>query len=177
MIQERKYTEKDVPQVIIQQLPKHQLWRNNSQHKARPSLNNSQHKVRPSPIPDKNMPHHNSAVLMMTNFQIHFRHPQRLLRQKIQNLYRRNQNIVQAKSNLCNSFLPELIYYTCYYFLFTDRCRKMRYKQGNSFPYVIFSWCQMRQKFFSIIYYLPTLLIVLNITLFYVNYSSNKQVQ
>ena len=28
------------------------------------------------------------------NFQIHFRHPQRLLRQKIQNLYQRNQNIV-----------------------------------------------------------------------------------
>ena len=117
MIQERKYTEKDVPQVIIQQLPKHQLRRNNSKHKARPSL-----------IPDKNMPHHNSAVLMTTNFQIHF---QRLLKQKIQNLYRRNQNIVQAKSNLCDSFLPELIYYTCYYFLFTDRCRKMRYKQGT----------------------------------------------
>ena len=139
MIQERKYTDKDVPQVIIQQLPKHQLWRNNSQHK-----------VRPSPIPDKNMPHHNSAVLMMTNFQICFHHPQRLLRQKIENLYRRNQNIVQAKSNLCNSFLPELIYYACYYFLFTDRCRKMRYKQGNSFPYVIFSWCQMHQNFFRL---------------------------
>ena len=48
-------------------------------------------------------------------------------------------------------FLPELIYYTCYYFLFTDRCRKMRYKQGNSFPYVIFSWCQMRQNFFDLL--------------------------
>ena len=100
------------------------------------------------------MPHHNSAVLMMTNFQIHFHHPQRLLRQKIQNLYQRNQNIVRAKSNLCDSFLPELIYYTCYYFLFTDRCRKMRYKQGNSFPYVIFPWCQMCQNFFN--YLLPT---------------------
>ena len=30
----------------------------------------------------------------------------------------------------------------------------MRYKQGNSFPYVIFSWCQMRQNFFD--YLLPT---------------------
>ena len=48
-------------------------------------------------------------------------------------------------------FLPELIYYTCYYFLFTGRCRKMRYKQGNSFPYVIFSWCQMHQNFFDLL--------------------------
>ena len=89
----KKAHRKDIPRVIIQQLPKHQLWRNNSQHKARPSLNNSQHKARPSPIP-KNMPHHKSAAMMMRNFQICFRHPQRLLRQKIQNLYRRNQNIV-----------------------------------------------------------------------------------
>ena len=29
-----------------------------------------------------------------------------------------------------------------------------RYKQGNSFPYVIFSWCQMCQNFFD--YLLPT---------------------
>ena len=51
-------------------------------------------------------------------------------------------------------FLPELIYYRCYYFLFTDRCRKMRYKQENSFPYVIFSWHQMHQNFLD--YLLPT---------------------
>ena len=82
-----------VPQVITQQLPRHQLWRNNSQHKARPSL-----------IPNKNLSHHNSAPMMMTTFQIHLCHPQKLLRQKIQNPYLRNQNIVQAKSNLCNSF-------------------------------------------------------------------------
>ena len=105
MIQERKHPRKDIPQVIIQQLPKHQLRRKNSQHKARPSLKNSQHKVRPSLnnsqhkvtqslIPNKNMSHHNSAVMIERNFQIHFRHPQRLLRQKIQNLYQRNQNIV-----------------------------------------------------------------------------------
>ena len=92
MIQERKHPRKDVPQVIIQQLPKHQLHKNNSQHKARPSLSNN-HKARPSLIPNKNMSHHNSAVMMTRNFQIHFRHPQRLLRQKIQNLYQRNQNI------------------------------------------------------------------------------------
>ena len=48
--------------------------------------------------------HHNSAAMMTTTFQIHFCLPQRLLRQKIQNLYQRNQNIVQAKSNLCDSF-------------------------------------------------------------------------
>ena len=50
-------------------------------------------------------------------------------------------------------FLPELIYYTCYYFLFRQMQNK-RYKQGNSFPYVIFSWCQMHQNFFD--YLLPT---------------------
>ena len=40
----------------------------------------------------RNMSHHNSAA--MTHFQMRFPHPQRLLRQKIQNLYQRNQNIV-----------------------------------------------------------------------------------
>ena len=64
----KKAHKKDVPQVIIQQLPKHQLRRNNSQHEARPSRNNSQHKARPSLIPNKNMSHHKSAAMMMRNF-------------------------------------------------------------------------------------------------------------
>ena len=59
------------------------------QHKVSPSLNNSHkvrlslyndHKVRLSLIPNKNMSHHNSAAMMMSHFQIHFPHPQRLLR-------------------------------------------------------------------------------------------------
>ena len=79
----KKVHRKRHTQVIIQQLPKHQLRRNNSQHKVRPLL-----------IPNKNMPHHNSSVMMTRNFQIHFCHPQRLLRQKIQNLYQKNRNIV-----------------------------------------------------------------------------------
>ena len=46
MIQERRHLRKDVPQMVKQQLPKHQLHKNNS-HKVSPSLNNS-HKARPS---------------------------------------------------------------------------------------------------------------------------------
>ena len=95
----KKAPKKNVPQMVKQQLPNHQLHRishkaspslNNS-HKVSPSLNNN-HKVKPPLIPNRNMSHHNSAV--MTHFQIRFPHPQRLLRQKILNLYQRNQNIV-----------------------------------------------------------------------------------
>ena len=62
-----------------------------NKNKASPSLNNN-HKVKPPLIPNRNMSHHNSAV--MTHFQMHFPHPQRLVRRKILNLYQRNQNIV-----------------------------------------------------------------------------------
>ena len=148
MIQERKHTEKDVPEVIIQQLPNHQLWRNNSQHKARPSLNNSQHKVRPSLIPNKNISHHKSAAMMTRNFQIHFHHPQRLLRQKIQNLYQRNQIIVKTQVNYAILFARINLLYLLLFSLYRQMQNK-RYKQGNSFPDVIFSWCQMCQNFFD----------------------------
>ena len=42
----------------------------------------------------EHLPSQFSAAMMMRNFQILFRHPQRLLKQNIQNLYHRNQNIV-----------------------------------------------------------------------------------
>ena len=87
MIQERKHLRKDIPQMVKQQLSNHQLHKNshkaspslNNSHKVRPSLNNI-HKARSSLIPSKNMSHHNSAAMMMSHFQIHFPHPQRLLR-------------------------------------------------------------------------------------------------
>ena len=85
MIQERKHLRKDVPQMLKQQIPNHQLHRishktspslNNS-HKASPPLNNN-HKVKQPLILNRNLSHHNSA--MMTNFQMHLPQPQRLLR-------------------------------------------------------------------------------------------------
>ena len=98
-IQERKHLKKDIPQMLKQQLPNHQLHKishkvspslNNS-HKASPSLNNN-HKVKPLLILNRNLSHHNSAA--MTHFQTRLPQPQRLLRQNILDLYQRNQNIV-----------------------------------------------------------------------------------
>ena len=76
MTQERKHLRKDVPQMLKQQIPNHQLHKlshktspslNNS-HKMSPSLNNS-HKAMHPLILNRNLFHHNSV--MMTNFQIH----------------------------------------------------------------------------------------------------------
>ena len=92
---------------MLQHLQKHQPLRNNSQHKATWLL-----------VLNKNINHHNLAAMMMRHFQILFHLP-RLLRQKIQNLFQRNQNLVQVKSKLVYSrysFSQILIYCTCYYF-------------------------------------------------------------
>ena len=52
-------------------------------------------------------------------------------------------------------FLPELIYYTCFFSLSLYRqMQKNEVQTRDTFPYVIFSWCQMRQNFFD--YLLPT---------------------
>ena len=99
IIQERKHLRKDVPQMLKRQLPNHQLHK--ISHKASPSLNNSHkaslslnnnHKAKPPLILNRNLSHHNSAV--MTHFQMCMPQPQRLLRRKILDLYQRNQNIV-----------------------------------------------------------------------------------
>ena len=83
--QERKHLRKDIPQMLKHQIPNHQLHKlshktspslNNS-YKARPPLNNN-HKVKQPLILNRNLSHHNSA--MMTNFQMHLPLPQRLLR-------------------------------------------------------------------------------------------------
>ena len=107
--QERKHLRKDIPQMLKQQIPNHQLHKishkmspslNNSHkmspflnnsHKVHPPLNNN-HKVKQPLILNRDLSHHNSAI--MTNFQIHMPLPQKLLRQKILDLYQRNQNIV-----------------------------------------------------------------------------------
>ena len=44
------------------------------------SITEQQPQSEPPLIPNKNMPHHNSADMMMSHFQIRFPHPQRLLR-------------------------------------------------------------------------------------------------
>ena len=146
MIQERRPLRKDVPQMVKQQLPKHQLHKNNS-HKVSPSLNNSHkarlslnnnHKARLSLIPSKNMSHHNSAAMMMRHFQICFPHPQRLSRQKIQNLYQRNQNIVKTKVIYVIP-LPDLTNYTCFYFLFTDPEKNNKLQTRKLLPLCIFT--------------------------------------
>ena len=119
MTQERKHLRKDVPQMLKQQIPNHQLHKishktnpsMNSSHKMNPSLNNNHkmspslnnsHKARPPVnnnhkakhplVLDRNLFHHNSA--MMNRFQIHGPWPEKLLPQKILVLYQRNQNIV-----------------------------------------------------------------------------------
>ena len=119
MIQERKHKKENVPQMIKQQIPNHQLHRIshkmnpslNSSHKVRPPLNNN-HKAKQTLILNRNLPHHNSAM-MMKHFQI-MAQASKLLRQKILDLYQRNQNTAQNQNN------THLIHFTCLLF---SHCR------------------------------------------------------
>ena len=125
MTQERKHLRKDVPQMLKQQIPNHQLHKlshkmspslNNSHkmslsltsHKAHPPLNNN-HKAKQPVILNRDLSYHNSA--MMTNFQMHLPLPQKLLRRKILDLYQRNQNIVYDQKH--STFNP---LYLCFIF-------------------------------------------------------------
>ena len=119
MTQERRHLRKDVPQMLKQQFPNHQLHKishktnpslnssdktnpslNSSHktslslnsHKARPPVNNN-HKAKHPLVPYRNLFHLNSAM-MMKHFQIHGPWPKKLLPQKIPDLYQRNQDIV-----------------------------------------------------------------------------------
>ena len=128
--QERKHLRKDVPQMLKQQIPNHQLHK--ISHKTSPSLNNSHkvclplnnnHKVKQPLILNRDLSHHNSV--MMTNFQMHLPLPQRLFIRKMLDLYQRNQNIVydqkQSTFNplyLCHDlkeilWVPNFYYYIC----------------------------------------------------------------
>ena len=80
----------------------------NNNHKVRPPLNNN-HKAMHPLIFNRNLSHHNSAT--MTNFQIHMPLPQKRLRQKILDLYQRNQNIVYDQKH--STFNP---LYLCFFF-------------------------------------------------------------
>ena len=126
MTQERKHLRKDVPQMLKQQIPNCQLHKlshkmslslNNSHkmslslnnsHKVCPTVNNN-HKVKHPLILNKNLSHHNSAMMM--NFQIHLPLPQKLLPRKILDLYQRNQNIVYDQKH--STFNP---LYLCFIF-------------------------------------------------------------
>ena len=81
----KRHLRKDVPQMLKQQLPNHQLHK--ISHKMSPSLNNSHkvsppwnnnHKVKQPLILNRNLSRHNSAA--MTHFQTRLPQPQRLLR-------------------------------------------------------------------------------------------------
>ena len=147
--QERKHLRKDIPQMLKQQIPNHQLHKinhkmnpslNNSHktnpslndsHKMSPSLNNSHkvhppvnnnHKVKHPLVLNRNLFHHNSA--MMIRFQIHGPWPEKLLPQKILALYQRNQNIVYNQKHI--TFNP-----LCLIFSLQIK-RKMSYILKNS---------------------------------------------
>ena len=127
--------------MLKQQIPNHQLHKlshktspslNNS-HKMSPSLNNSHkarlpvnnnHRVKHPLILNKNLFHHNSA--MMTNFQIHMPLPQKLLRQKILGLYQRNQNIVYDQKHI--TFNP---LYLCFIFSLQIKENKLHTRQTH----------------------------------------------
>ena len=125
MTKKRRHLRKDVPQMLKQQIPNHQLHKIshktnpslNSSHKTNPSLNSSHkmnlslnsshktslslnsHKARPPVnnnhkaehplVPYRNLFHLNSAMTMK-HFQIHGPWPEKLLPQKIPDLYQRN---------------------------------------------------------------------------------------
>ena len=115
MTQERKHLRKDVPQMLKQQIPNHQLHK--ISHKMNPSLNNSHkmslslnsshkaclpvnnnHNVKHPLVLYRNLFHHNSVMMM--SFQIHGPWPEKLLPQKILDLYQRNQNIVYNRKHI-----------------------------------------------------------------------------
>ena len=166
--------------MLKQQIPNHQLHKlshktspslNNS-HKMSPSLNNSHkacaplnntHKVMHPLILNKNLSHHNSA--MMTDFQMHLQLPPKLLPQKILDLYQRNQNIVYNQKHF--TFNPLCL---CFIFLITDK-RKTGYTLEkltyyNSMP--------STPKFFQFTIYQCHVLIK-NIFLFFFQYQSDVQ--
>ena len=166
MTQERRHLRKDVPQMLKQQIPNHQLHKIshktnpslNSSHKTNPSLNSS-HKTSPSlnshkahlPVNNnhkakhplvlyRNLFHLNSAM-MMKHFQMHGPWPEKLLPQKIPDLYQRNQDIVYDRKQI--TFNP-----FCLIFSLQIK-RKTSYILENS---RIVTKCQVYQNFFNLLF-------------------------
>ena len=151
MTQERRHLRKDVPQMLKQQIPNHQLHKIshktspplNSSHKMNPSLNshkahlplNNNHKVKQLILSCLN------PVMMINHFQIMLQ-LSKLLPQKIPALYQRNQDIVyDRKQIIFNPF--------CLIFSFQIK-RKTNYILENS---RIVTKCQVCQHFFRFTIY------------------------
>ena len=168
MTQERRHLRKDVPQMLKQQIPNHQLHKIshktnpslNSSHKMNPSLNslkmspslnshkmflpvNNNHKAKHPLVLYRNLFHLNSAMTMK-HFQMHGPWPEKLLPQKIPDLYQRNQDIVYNQKQI--TFNP-----FCLIFSLQIK-RKMSYTLENS---RIVTKCQVHQN--SLIYHLPVM--------------------
>ena len=107
--QERRHLREDVPQMLKQQIPNHQLHKINQKtslsmnsshktslslnsHKARPPLNNN-HKAKQLTLSRLN------PAMMINHFQIMLQLSE-LLRQKIPALYQRNQGIVYKQKQI-----------------------------------------------------------------------------
>ena len=114
MTQERRHLRKDVPQMLKQQIPNHQLHKIShktnpslNSHKTSPSLNshkvhppvNNSHKAKHPLVLYRNLFHLNSAMTMK-HFQMHGPWPEKLLPQNIPDLYQRNQGIVNDQKQI-----------------------------------------------------------------------------
>ena len=116
----------------------------NSSHKMSPSLNshkahlpvNNNHKVKHPLVLYRNLFHLNSAMTMK-HFQIHGPWPEKLLPQKIPDLYQRNQDIVYNRKQITSN--PFCLIFSLHI------KRKMSYILENS---CIVTKCQVRQNFF-----------------------------
>ena len=155
--------------MLKQQIPNHQLHKIshktnpslNSSHKTNPSLNsshkmslslnshkvcppvNNNHKAKLPLVLYRNLFHLNSAM-MMKHFQMHGPWPEKLLPQKIPDLYQRNQDIAYDRKQI--AFNP-------FYLIFSLQIkRKMCYVLENS---RIVTKCQVHQNF--LIYHLPVI--------------------
>ena len=105
------------------------------------SASNNNHKAKHPLILNKNLFHHNSA--MMKNFQMHLPLPQKLLPRKILDLYQRNQNIVYDQKH--STFNP---LYLCFIFsLQIKEKQATHYKNSH-----IITQCQVRKIFFDLLF-------------------------
>ena len=109
----------------------------NSSHKAHLPVNNN-HKVKHPLVLYRNLFHLNS-VMTMKHFQMHGPWPEKLLPQKIPDLYQRNQDIVYDQKQI--TFNP-----FCLIFSLQIK-RKTSYILENS---CIVTKCQVRQNFFDL---------------------------
>ena len=163
MTQERRHLRKDVPQMLKQQIPNHQLQdqpqdksaseqqpQNESISEQQPqdesiseqpqgaSASEQNHKAKHPLVLYRNLVHLNSATTMK-HFQIHGPWPEKLLPQKIPDLYQRNQDIAYDRKQI--TFHP-----FCLIFSLQIK-RKTSYILENSH---IVTKCQVHQNFFNL---------------------------